>query len=162
MATIQQALGNSFQITGIGEVKDAQSLAIQIRAGALPAPVQIVEDQVIGPTLGAQNIHIGLVSLAAAMMVTLLFMLVYYRAFGIYANIALILNMIFLFAIMSVMGATMSLPGIAAAVLHIGMAVDANVLIFERIREELRAGISPHKAISQGFDRALATIVDSN
>ncbi|OAJ34834.1 protein translocase subunit SecD [Piscirickettsia salmonis] len=162
IATIQQALGNSFQITGIGEVKDAQSLAIQIRAGALPAPVQIVEDQVIGPTLGAQNIHIGLVSLAAAMIVTLLFMLVYYRAFGIYANIALILNMIFLFAIMSVMGATMSLPGIAAAVLHIGMAVDANVLIFERIREELRAGISPHKAISQGFDRALATIVDSN
>ncbi|WP_235602836.1 protein translocase subunit SecD [Piscirickettsia litoralis] len=162
VATIQQALGNSFQITGIGDVKDAQSLAIQIRAGALPAPVQIVEDQVIGPTLGAQNIHIGLVSLAAAMIVTLLFMLVYYRAFGIYANIALILNMIFLFAIMSVMGATMSLPGIAAAVLHIGMAVDANVLIFERIREELRAGTSPHKAINEGFGRALATIIDSN
>ena len=163
VATIQSQLGNNFQITGIGGVQEAQHLALMIRAGALPAAVQIVSEKQIGPTLGAQNIRVGEISIVVSMLLVMIFILFYYRVFGVIANIALILNIVFLFAIMSIIpGATLTLPGIAAVVLHVGMAIDCNVLIFERIREELRNGTPVQAAVHNGFTRAFATVVDSN
>lgn len=163
VATIQSRLGNNFQITGIGNSRAAQDLALSIRAGSLPAPVQIAEERQIGPTLGAYNIKMGTISILMALLLVVLFIAFYYSLFGLIANLALVLNLIFIIAIMSLLpGATLSLPGIAGIVLNLGMAIDANVLIFERIREELRIGTSPQAAIHAGYARAFGTIVDSN
>jgi preprotein translocase subunit SecD len=163
VATIQSRLGNNFQITGIGNERAAQDLALTIRAGALPAPVQIVEEKQIGPSLGIQNIKMGSISVVVAMALVMIFVATYYRMFGLIADLGLMLNLIFIVAIMSLMpGATLSLPGIAGIVLNVGMAIDANVLIFERIREELRSGTPVQAAIHAGYARAFSTIVDAN
>jgi len=159
---IQSALGNNFQITGITDSKEASDLALLLRAGALPAAIYPVEERTVGPTLGKENIQRGMISLAVGMGLILVLMLVYYRFFGLVANIALVLNLILLCALLSIIGATLTLPGIAGIVLTVGMAVDANVLIYERIREELRHGLSPQAAIYAGYDRAFATILDAN
>jgi len=159
---IQNALGNNFQITGLTDSKEASNLALLLRAGALPAVIYPVEERTVGPSLGKENIKRGMVSLAVGMGMILVLMLVYYRLFGLVANIALFLNLILLSALLSLIGVTLTLPGIAAFVLTVGMAVDANVLIYERIREELRTGMSPQAAIHAGYDRAFATIIDAN
>lgn len=159
---IQSALGNNFQITGIGDAKEARDLALLLRAGALPAAIYPVEERTVGPTLGKENIQRGIISLEVGMGLILVLMLVYYRLFGLFANIALILNLILLCAILSIIGATLTLPGMAGIVLTVGMAVDANVLIYERIREELRRGLSPQAAIFAGYERAFSTILDAN
>ncbi len=162
IANIMQRLNDHFQITGLSQ-REAQSLALSIRAGALPAPVQIVEEKHIGPSLGAENIKMGAISVAVAMLLVIVFIGFYYHFLGLIANIALILNLIFIIAIMSILpGATLTLPGIAGIVLNVGMAIDANVLIFERIREELRNGTTVQAAIYAGYQRAFSTIVDSN
>lgn len=163
VATIQSRLGNSFRITGINNTQEAHNLALILRAGALIAPIQIVEERTIGPSLGQQNIDSGMRAMALGMGVLVLFMALYYRKFGLVANAALCFNVVLLVGIMSLIpGATMTLPGIAGIVLTLGMAVDANVLIFERIREELRLGRSPQQAIHLGYERAFSTIADSN
>lgn len=163
VANILERLGSIFQISGIGNFRAAQDLALMIRAGALPAPVQIVEQKQIGPTLGVENIKMGSISVAIAMFLVIVFMAIYYRLFGLIADLALVLNLIFIVAVMSLIpGATLTLPGIAGIVLNVGMAIDANVLIFERIREELRNGTTPQAAIHAGYSRAFSTIVDSN
>ncbi len=163
VATIQSQLGNRFQITGIGNARAAQNLALSIRAGALPAPVQIAEEKQIGPSLGIQNIKMGALSVAVALGLILIFIALYYRVFGLIAGLCLLLNLIFIVAVMSLLpGATLTLPGIAGIVLNVGMAIDANVLIFERIREELRKGSSNMLAIHTGYERAFGTIVDAN
>lgn len=159
---IQNALGNNFQITGLTDSKEASNLALLLRAGALPAVIYPVEERTVGPSLGKENIKRGMVSLAVGMGLILVLMLVYYHIFGLVANIALFLNLILLSALLSLIGVTLTLPGIAAFVLTVGMAVDANVLIYERIREELRSGMSPQAAIHAGYDRAFATIIDAN
>lgn len=159
---IQNALGNNFQITGLVDSKEASNLSLLLRAGALPAAIYPVEERTVGPTLGQENIRRGIVSLEVGMGLILVLMLVYYRFFGLVANVALVLNLILLCAILSIIGATLTLPGIAGIVLTVGMAVDANVLIYERIREELRHGLSPQAAIYAGYDRAFATILDAN
>jgi preprotein translocase subunit SecD len=163
VATIQAQLGSSFRITGIDSPKEARDLSLLLRAGALIAPIQIVEERTVGPSLGKENIQLGLQAIMWGMALVLLFMLVYYKAFGIVANVALISNIVMIVGIMSMIpGATLTLPGMAGIVLTVGMAVDANVLIFERIREELRDGRSPQQAIHQGFDSAFSTILDAN
>lgn len=163
VATIQSRLGSNFRITGIDNVQEAHNLSLLLRAGALIAPIQIVEERTIGPSLGQQNIESGLKAMAFGMGVLVIFMALYYRKFGLVANLALIFNVVLLVGIMSLIpGATMTLPGIAGIVLTLGMAVDANVLIFERIREELREGRSPQQAIHLGYERAFSTIADSN
>jgi preprotein translocase subunit SecD len=162
VATIQSALGNNFEITGLQDVKYAQNLSLLLRAGALPAPVNFVQERTIGPSLGAINIDKGLISIIIGFIAVVIFMAIYYRIFGLVADTALLLNLIFIVAIFSIMGVTMTLPGMAAMVLTVGMAVDANVLIFERIREELRNGLSPQASIHIGYERAFITIVDSN
>jgi preprotein translocase subunit SecD len=159
---IQNALGNNFQITGLKDTKEASDLALLLRAGALPAAIYTVEERTVGPTLGKENIRRGMISLEVGMSLILLTMLIYYRAFGLVANVALLLNLILLVALLSMLGATLTLPGIAGIVLTVGMAVDANVLIYERIREELRNRISPQAAIYAGYDKAFATILDAN
>jgi len=159
---IQSALGHNFQITGLVDTKEATNLALLLRAGALPAAIFTVEERTVGPSLGKENIRRGMVSLEVGMGLILLLMLVYYQFFGLVANIALVLNLILLCALLSIIGATLTLPGIAGIVLTVGMAVDANVLIYERIREELRHGLSPQAAIYAGYDRAFATILDAN
>ncbi len=161
LATIQSGLGNHFQITGLS-VEEARDLALLLRAGALPAPVSIVEESIIGPSLGQENIRMGMLSVAVGLGLVLVFMAIYYSVFGIIADIALLANLVLLVAIMSLIGATLTLPGIAGIVLTLGMAVDANVLIFERIREEMRLGMSPKASIFRGFEYAFATIIDSN
>ncbi|MFJ1267183.1 protein translocase subunit SecD [Legionella lytica] len=159
---IQNALGNNFQITGLTDSKEASNLALLLRAGALPAAIYPIEERTVGPTLGKENIHRGMVSLAVGMGLILVLMLVYYRFFGLIANVALVLNLILLSALLSIIDATLTLPGIAGIVLTVGMAVDANVLIYERIREELRHGLSPQAAIYAGYERAFSTILDAN
>lgn len=159
---IQSALGSQFQITGLSDPKEALNLALLLRAGALPASIYPIEELTVGPSLGQENIQRGLISLEVGMLLILIVMVVYYRGFGMVANVALFLNLVFLSALMSMIGATLTLPGIAGFVLTVGMAVDANVLINERIREELRSGLSPHAAIHAGYERAFATILDSN
>ncbi|HXH54635.1 MAG TPA: protein translocase subunit SecD [Gammaproteobacteria bacterium] len=161
LATIQSALGNNFQITGLS-IEESRDLALLLRAGALPAPVSIVEESIIGPSMGQENIRMGMVSVAVGLGLVLVFMAIYYSVFGIIADIALLANLVLLVAIMSLIGATLTLPGIAGIVLTLGMAVDANVLIFERIREEMRLGMSPKASIFRGFEYAFATIIDSN
>lgn len=162
IAVINSALGNSFQITGLSDGKEASNLALLLRAGALPAAIYPVEERTVGPTLGKENIKRGLISLEVGLGLILVLMLVYYRLFGLIANVALLLNMVFLCALLSMLGATLTLPGIAGIVLTVGMAVDANVLINERIREELRNGLSPQAAIFAGYERAFSTILDAN
>jgi preprotein translocase subunit SecD len=159
---IQNALGNNFQITGLTDSKEAGDLALLLRAGALPAAIYPIEERTVGPTLGKENIRRGVVSLEVGMGLILILMLVYYRFFGLIANIALMINLILLCALLSMIDATLTLPGIAGIVLTVGMAVDANVLIYERIREELRNGLSPQAAIYAGYDRAFSTILDAN
>jgi preprotein translocase subunit SecD len=163
VATIQARLGNSFRITGIDTVREARSLAELLRAGALIAPIQIVEERTVGPSLGKENIELGYTAIIYGLIGVLLFMLVYYRAFGFVANLALVTNVIMIAGVMSMIpGATLTLPGMAGIVLTVGMAVDANVLIFERIREEIREGRSPQQAIHFGYDNAFSTILDAN
>lgn len=161
VATINGPLGNNFQVMGMA-FQEARDLALLLRAGALPAPVSIVEERIVGPSMGQENIEMGVISVAVGMGLVLIFMVLYYSVFGLIADLALIANLILLVALMSLIGATLTLPGIAGIVLTLGMAVDANVLIFERIREELRLGMSPQASIHRGFECAFATIVDSN
>lgn len=162
-ATIQQRLGMTFDITGIASPAEAQNLATLLRAGALIAPVQIIEERTIGPSLGQENIALGVSAIQWGLAAVMLFMLVYYKAFGMVANIALMANLVLIVGVLSMVpGATLTLPGMAGIVLTVGMAVDANVLIFERIREELDEGRSVQQAIHLGYDRAFATIADSN
>jgi preprotein translocase subunit SecD len=160
VATIQAALGNRFRITGLSQ-REATDLALLLRAGALAAPMYIVEERTVGASLGEDNIRAGYLSVAAGFALVLLFMLVYYRLFGLAANVALAANLVLMVAVMSLLGATLTLPGIAGIVLTVGMAVDANVLIFSRIREELGER-PPQQAIAAGFDRAFVTILDAN
>ncbi|WP_159654072.1 protein translocase subunit SecD [Vibrio atypicus] len=162
-ATIQSALGRNFRITGIDSAAEAHNLALLLRAGALIAPISIVEERTIGPSMGQQNIDMGIQAMIWGMVAVMLFTLVYYRKFGLIANMALMANLVLIIGVMSMIpGATMTLPGIAGIVLTVGMAVDANVLIFERIREELRDGRSPQQAIHQGYANAFSTIADAN
>lgn len=162
-ATIQSALGRNFRITGIDSAAEAHNLALLLRAGALIAPISIVEERTIGPSMGQQNIDMGIQACIWGMVAVMLFTLLYYRGFGLIANIALMANLVLIIGVMSMIpGATMTLPGIAGIVLTVGMAVDANVLIFERIREELRDGRSPQQAIHQGYANAFSTIADAN
>jgi len=159
---IQSALGAQFQITGLDSPLEAAELALMLRAGALAAPITFVEERTVGPSLGAENIRLGVKSVQIGLALVALFMVVYYRVFGVAAVLALTCNLMLLVAFMSLLGATLTLPGIAGIVLTVGMAVDANVLIFSRIREELRNGLSPQMAIHSGFERAVATILDAN
>ncbi|NRR32090.1 protein translocase subunit SecD [Oxalobacteraceae bacterium] len=162
VATIQSELGSRFQITGMGNAENSAELALLLRAGALYAPMDVIEERTIGPQLGAENISKGLHSTMYGFAAIALFMIFYYMMFGFFSVLALACNLLLLIALLSLMQATLTLPGIAAIALALGMAIDANVLINERIREELRAGASPQQAISVGFDRAWATILDSN
>lgn len=162
VATIQNALGAHFQITGLSNEQESQNLALLLRAGALPAAIDYEEERTVGPSLGQENIHKGILSVEVGMILVGLFMLFYYRLFGLVADIALTLNLVLLMALLSILGATLTLPGIAGIVLTVGMAVDANVLIFERIREELRNGLTPQASIHAGYERALVTIIDAN
>ena len=159
---IRDQLGKRFQIEGLDSVTEARDLALMLRSGALAAPVEIVEERTVGPSLGQANISQGFTSVMAGFLLVLIFMLVYYRVFGITATVALTLNLVLMVAVLSFFQATLTLPGVAGIVLTVGMAVDANVLIFERIREEIRNGNSPQASIHLGYDRALSTIVDAN
>jgi preprotein translocase subunit SecD len=159
---IQQALGAQFQITGLDSPLESSELALMLRAGALAAPISFVEERTVGPSLGAENIRLGVKSVQYGLALVVLFMVLYYRVFGLCAVVALSANLMLLVAFMSLIGATLTLPGIAGIVLTVGMAVDANVLIFSRIREELSQGLSPQMAIHSGFERAVSTILDAN
>jgi preprotein translocase subunit SecD len=162
LATIQSALGSSFRITGLDSIPEASELALLLRAGALAAPMYFVQERTIGPSLGQQNIDAGVASAGLGFLLVLIYMAAYYRVFGLIANVALTLNLVLLIACMSILSATLTLPGIAGIVLTVGMAVDANVLIFERIREELKAGAPPQLAINSGYSRAFVSIFDAN
>lgn len=161
VATIQGVFSNKFQITGLG-ANEARELALLMRAGALAAPLFVVEERVVGPALGKENIRKGVTALLVGMGILFVFMLAYYRTFGLVANIVLLANVVLLAALLTLFKAALSLPGIAGIVLTVGMAVDANVLIYERIREELRNGVTPQTAISKGFEKAFSAIADSN
>lgn len=163
VATIQGRFGSQFQITGIDSPAEAQNLSVLLRSGALTAPIQIVEERTIGPSLGAQNVEQGLKSGVWGLGVTILFLLVYYKLFGVFANIALLANMVLLIGLMSLLpGATLTMPGIAGIILSVGMSIDANVLIFERIKEEIRNGRSLQQAINEGYNGAFTSIFDAN
>ncbi len=159
---IQSALGAQFQITGLDSPAESSELALMLRAGALAAPISFVEERTVGPSLGAENIELGVKSLQLGLALVVLFMMAYYRVFGVIAVVALTANLVLLVAVMSLLSATLTLPGIAGIVLTVGMAVDANVLIFARIREELASGTSNQLAIHSGFERAVTTILDAN
>ncbi len=162
LATIRAALGTSFRITGLDSPSESSELALLLRAGALAAPMRFVEERTVGPSLGADNIEAGIFSMELGMALVLLFILFYYRVFGVAASLALSFNIILLVAAMSILSATLTLPGIAGIVLTVGMAVDANVLIFSRIREEIKKGRKPLDAIDAGYNRAFLTIWDAN
>ncbi|TRY29539.1 protein translocase subunit SecD [Aliiglaciecola sp. M165] len=163
VATIRAQLGSRFEITGLDSPKEARDLALLLRAGALIAPITIVEERTVGPSLGQENIDLGMQAIIWGFVLVLAFMLVYYKAFGVVANVALTANLVMIVGVMSMIpGATLTLPGMAGIVLTVGMAVDANVLIFERIREELRDSRSPQQAIHHGYDSAFSTILDAN
>ena len=162
VATIQDVLSRRFQITGLDTPKEAQELALLIRAGALVAPIRIIEERTIGPSLGQDNIDQGTLSVMIGMAMVIILMVVWYKGFGLVANVALTVNLVLIIAVLSLMQATLTLPGIAGIVLTVGMAVDANVLIFERIREELRLGNTPQASIHAGYEKALSTIADAN
>ncbi|WP_109079554.1 protein translocase subunit SecD [Aggregatibacter aphrophilus] len=163
VATIQGRFGSQFQITGIDSPAEAQNLAVLLRSGALIAPIQIVEERTIGPSLGAQNVEQGLQASFWGLMIVVAFMVIYYRKFGLIANVALIANIVLLVGLMSLLpGATLTMPGIAGIVLAVGMSVDANVLIFERIKEEIRNGRPIQQAINEGYSGAFSSIFDAN
>ena len=162
VATIRDQLSKRFHITGLDSTREARDLALLLRAGALRAPMVIVEERTVGPSLGQENIDRGFLSVVVGFVLVLLFMAVYYKLFGLVANIALTLNLVLMVAILSIFQATLTLPGIAGIVLTVGMAVDANVLIFERIREEIRLGNTPQAAIYAGYGKAFGTIADAN
>ena len=159
---IRSQLGKRYQIEGIDSVDEARDLALMLRSGALAAPVEIIEERTVGPSLGQANIDQGFLSVIMGFSLVLLFMLIYYRVFGFSAMIALTINLVLIIAVLSMLQATLTLPGVAGIVLTVGMAVDANVLIFERIREEIKNGNSPQASIHMGYDRALSTIIDAN
>jgi preprotein translocase subunit SecD len=163
VATIQARLGSNFRITGISSQQEAQNLALLLRAGALIAPIQIVEERTLGPSLGKENIALGTQAILWGFILVIFFMVLYYKKFGLVANLALTANLVLIVGVMSMIpGATLTLPGMAGIVLTVGMAVDANVLIFERIREEIRDKRSPQQAIHHGYDSAFSTIMDAN
>lgn len=162
LANIQSALGNRFRITGLDSPQESSELALLLRAGSLAAPVYIVEERTVGPSLGQENIDLGVTSVQIGLLLVLAFMLIYYKVFGIFANFALGFNLVLLVAVMSLLSATLTLPGIAGIVLTVGMAVDANVLIFARIKEELKNGVPVQSAIHAGYERAFSTIFDAN
>ncbi len=162
LATIQSALGNQFRITGLDSPAESSELALLLRAGGLAAPMHFVEERTIGPSLGAENIAKGVIATQVGFIAVLVFMVIIYRAFGVFASIALSFNLVLLIALMSMLGATLTLPGIAGIVLTLGMAVDANVLIFSRIKEEIFNGMSPQRAVHEGFDKAFSAIIDGN
>ena len=162
IANIREALGKSFQTSGLDSPKDAADLALLLRAGALAAPMEFVDERTVGPSLGAENVDRGLTAVLYAFGFTLAFFLFYYRMFGLITCIALLMNLLMVVAVMSILGATLTLPGLAGIALTVGMSVDANVLINERIREELRAGMPPLGAIKEGYERAAGTIADAN
>jgi preprotein translocase subunit SecD len=163
VATVRGVFGSNFQTTGLDSPREARDLALLLRAGALIAPIQIVEERTVGPSLGQDNIDLGTQAIVWGLVLVLVFMLFYYKGFGIVANVALSINLVMIIGVMSMVpGATLTLPGMAGIVLTVGMAVDANVLIFERIREELRSGRSPQQSIHHGYDSAFSTIMDAN
>ncbi len=162
VATIRDQLGKRFQITGLATTEEARDLALLLRAGALAAPIEIVEERTVGPSLGKENIEQGFESVVIGFILVLVFMAVYYRVFGLVANLALTFNLVMIVAVLSMLQATLTLPGIAGIVLTTGMAVDANVLIFERIREEIRNGNTPQASIEAGYKKAFSTIADAN
>jgi preprotein translocase subunit SecD len=161
-ATIKEQLGKRFQITGLESTQEARNLALLLRAGALAAPIEIIEERTVGPSLGQDNIKQGYESVIIGFALVLIFMAVYYKIFGLIANVALTLTVVLLVALMSMLQATLTMPGIAGIVLTVGMSVDANVLIFERIREELRNKNTPHASIHAGFEKAFSSIADAN
>jgi preprotein translocase subunit SecD len=162
VANILEPFGRRFQTTGLDSTDEARDLALLLRAGALAAPIEIVEERTIGPSLGQDNIDQGFLSVMIGMLLVVVFMAVYYKVFGLVADLALVLNLLLIVAVLSMLQATLTLPGIAGIVLTVGMAVDANVLIFERIREELNNGNTPQASIHAGYEKALSTIVDAN
>lgn len=162
IATIREQLSKRFQITGLATTEEARNLALLLRAGALAAPLEIIEERTVGPSLGADNIEQGFKSVLLGFSLVLIFTVIYYRAFGVIACLALTTNLVLLVALLSMLQATLTMPGIAGIVLTVGMAVDANVLIFERIREELRAGNSPQASIRAGYEKAFSSIADAN
>ncbi len=162
VAVIRDQFSKRFQITGLDSTDEARDLALLLRAGALAAPIEIVEERTVGPSLGQDNIDQGVASVVTGFIIVMIFMAVWYRVFGLVANIALTVNLVMIVAVLSMLQATLTLPGIAGIVLTVGMAVDANVLIFERIREEIRSGNSPQASINAGYDKALSTIADAN
>jgi len=162
VATIRDQLSKRFEITGLDSTREARDLALLLRAGALRAPMVIIEERTVGPSLGKENIDKGFMSVIIGFVAVLVFMAIYYRVFGLVANLALTLNLVLLVAVLSVLQATLTLPGIAGIVLTVGMAVDANVLIFERIREEIRLGNTPQASIYAGYEKAFGTIADAN
>lgn len=163
VATVQGRLGNSFRITGINSPAEAKNLAVLLRSGALIAPIQIVEERTVGPSLGAKNVEQGLQAGLWGLLITVAFMIFYYRKFGMIANVALVCNLVLLVGLMSLLpGATLTMPGIAGIVLSVGMSIDANVLIFERIKEEIRNGRSVQQAINEGYNGAFTSIFDAN
>ena len=161
VATIQGQFSSRFQITGL-ESQEARDLALLLRAGSLRAPVEIIEERTVGPSLGKDNINKGFMSVVIGFCLVLVFMTVYYKGFGLIANIALTANLVIIIAVLSLLQATLTLPGIAGIVLTVGMAVDANVLIFERIKEEIKNGNSPQASIHAGYEKAFSTITDAN
>jgi preprotein translocase subunit SecD len=162
VAVVREPFGKRFQTTGLDSIGQATQLALLLRAGALAAPMEIIEEQTVGPSLGRDNIAQGFKSVMIGFLVILVFMAIYYRVFGLIANLALFANMVLLISLLSMLGATLTMPGIAGIVLTVGMAVDANVLIFERIREELRNGNTPQASIRSGYEKAFSTIADAN
>ncbi len=162
VATIRDQLGRRFQITGLDSPAEARDLALLLRAGSLAAPIEIVEERTVGPSLGQQNIDQGFLSVIVGFVLVLVLMVGRYRMFGLFANVALTLNLVLIVAVLSLLQATLTLPGIAGIVLTVGMAVDANVLIFERIREELALGNSPQASIHAGYEKAFSSILDAN
>jgi len=161
-ATIQGTFSSRFQITGIDSAREARNLSLLLRAGSLSAPIEIIEERTIGPSLGADNIAKGVISVIVGFILVLIFMAFRYRVFGLVANVALTLNLVMIVAVLSLLQATLTLPGIAGIVLTVGMAVDANVLIFERIKEELGTNSNIQKSIAAGYDKALLTIADAS
>jgi preprotein translocase subunit SecD len=162
VAVVREPFGKRFQTTGLDSMSEASQLALLLRAGALAAPMEIVEERTVGPSLGKQNVEQGFKSVIIGFVLVLVFMAAYYRVFGLVANLALMANVVLLVALLGMLGATLTMPGIAGIVLTVGMAVDANVLIFERIREELRGGNTPQASIRAGYDKAFSTIADAN
>ena len=162
VAVVREPFGKRFQTTGLGSIQEASQLSLLLRAGALAAPMEIVEERTVGPSLGADNVKQGFKAVTIGFVLVLIFMAFYYRVFGLVANLALFANLVLLVSLLSMLGATLTMPGIAGIVLTIGMAVDANVLIFERIREEIRNGNTPQASIRAGYEKAFSTIADAN